>query len=118
MTIKTLGKYPDLSLAEARRRRDEIRGRLREGVLPDGTRPVGQGQSFDEIAQEWPLAHKRVWSRGHIARLSVGMERDIPPDFGPMDARAVTSPVVLAVLRKVEARGEADRTRRFGTVIE
>lgn len=117
MTTKTLGKYPDLSLAEARRKRDEIRGRLREGLLPDGTRPVGQGQSFGEIAQEWLAAHKDVWSREHMARLSAGLERDVLPELGPMDVRAVTPPVVLRVLRKVEARGAPVRARQFGTAI-
>lgn len=117
MTTKTLGKYPDVSLAEARRMRDEIKGRVRMGLLPDGTRPVGQGQSFGEVAQEWPAAHKDVWTRGHMARLSAGLERDVLPGLGAMDVRAVTPPVVLAVLRKVEERGAQVRARQFRTAI-
>jgi integrase len=117
LTTLTLGRYPDLSLAEARRKRDEIKGRLREGLLPDGTKPVGQGQSFGEVAQEWLAAHKDVWTRQHMARLSAGLERDVLPHLGPMDVRVVTPPVVLGVLRKVEARGAAVRARQFGTAI-
>lgn len=117
LTTLTLGRYPDLSLAEARRKRDEIKGRLREGLRPDGTKPVGQGQSFGEVAQEWLSGHKPIWTARHLASVSAGLERDVLPDLGPMDVRAVTPPVVLAVLRKVEARGAQVRARQFKTAI-
>lgn len=107
-----LGSYPVVPLKKARLDRDEAR-ELQQG----GTDPAQQRQldklarkstgesSFQAVARELHSSRKSTWSARYAARWLERMEKDLFPWIGALALPEVTAPVLLQVLRRVEARG-------------
>jgi len=125
----SIGVYPDITLREARKRRDEARKLLDEGQDPSlvkkqdlaATR-MALANSFEHIAREWHKAKVPTWSKRHGARVLKSLEVHIFPKLGPCPITEITAPMILAAIRKIEENGaptEAKRTlQRVGTVID
>ena len=115
-----LGTYPDVSLAAAREARDDARKILRSGRDPrmDKARRklVGgrdEKQTFEVIARDWYDQQLPRWKPVHASDVITSLERDIFPHIGAMELGEIDEPVLLAVLRKVEARGAIETARRL-----
>lgn len=69
-----LGKYPEVSLADARARRDEARKLIANGVDPSENKKavkVEQEQeaiTFEVVARDWHASNQK-WSASHSARV-------------------------------------------------
>lgn len=115
---KTIGPYPDVKLAEARELLTDYKRKLRAGVDPgrDETKS-SEYHPFEKYANEWFESAKTGWSEGHAFRTKQRMDRDILPAIGKTDVRQVSPTVCLETLRKVEARGAIDMTKRVRQTI-
>lgn len=114
--LLAFGRYPDVSLAEARLRRAAAKVALGQGGDPGarGEKPAkATGMTFEEAARAWHSHRATSLEPGHAARTLARLERDAFPAFGASDLRAVTSGDVLAMVRGVEARGALDVSRRL-----
>ncbi|WP_120076076.1 tyrosine-type recombinase/integrase [Aurantiacibacter odishensis] len=118
--LLTLGTYPEVSLAEAREKRDEAKKILREGRDPRHAvkrgRLVGEEgapKSFETVAREWHGLQLGRWKPVHANDVITSLERDIFPDLGSMRLADIDKPLLLAVLRKVENRGAIETARRL-----
>lgn len=87
-TRKTLalGVYPDVSLADARNRRDDARKLLANGVDPSEVKKAQAASivantenSFEAIAREWFNRHALNWKEGHSCKIIARLEKDIFP---------------------------------------
>jgi integrase len=113
--ILSIGRYPAISLSDARDLRDKATRELAFGRDPKEARlgVVPSGSTFQEIA----TAHVDAWkvgkSESHVARVWSRLERDAFPEIGKKDIVAITSADVLAMIRKVEARGAIDVSKRL-----
>lgn len=114
-----LGVYPDVSLAEARRRRATARQQLADGTDPGAVKKQEKREaaqaienSFKAMAQEW--MEKTGGKRGDKTqgRIVSWFERFVYPSFGHLPITEVTPRDVLAMLRKIEDRGAIDSARR------
>ena len=110
--VLALGVYPEVSLAEARKGRDAARKLLRDHVDPTAERKAKRRaareaaeNSFEVVAREWVEKQGHRWTRGHTAAVLTSLERCAFPDLGARPLSEITAPELLAVLRKVEARG-------------
>lgn len=114
---KTLafGKYPDVSLADARAKRDDARMILASGLDPADPKPV-DAISFEEVGREW-LQARNDWSPGHFSRVMSRMEDDIFPQIGHVSVAKLEAPAILAALRKVEDRGAFEIAKRLRQTI-
>ena len=114
---KTLafGKYPEVSLSEARARREEARRLLASGLDPADPKPV-DAVSFEEVGREW-LAARNDWSPGHLSRVVSRMEGDIFPQIGHIAVSQIEAPMILAALRKIEDRGAFEIAKRLRQTI-
>ena len=69
-----LGKYPEVSLADARNRRDEARKLLANGVDPSENKKAVKVEheqeviTFEVVAREWHASNQK-WSASHSARV-------------------------------------------------
>jgi integrase len=106
-----LGQYPDLGLADARERRNEIRAVLRQGRDPRAERTNRQllvklsaGKSFEAIARDWHLRMSPSWKPRHAANVIRSLERDVFPTLGQLHIADIPSELILILLRGVEAR--------------
>ena len=118
--LLTLGTYPEVSLAEAREKRDDAKKILREGRDPRHAvkrgRLVGDvamSKSFEVVAREWHALQLGRWKPVHANDVITSLERDIFPDLGSMPLVDIDKPLLLAVLRKVENRGAIETARRL-----
>jgi len=110
----SLGGYPDVSLADARDRRDDARKRVAAGVDPSVERRAARAaadDTFEVIAREWFEKFKPQWTEGHRRTVISRMEQNLFPFIGSAPIRNITAPEVLAALRRIEAR-EANETAR------
>ena len=71
-----LGVYPDVKLAEARKKLDEARKLLRNNVDPAQYRKETKSMqkdlavnSFEAVAREWFTKNKHIWTEGHSTNI-------------------------------------------------
>jgi len=114
--VITLGHYPDVGLAESRRRRDTALAAVREGQDPTAAlRPpeVAPARTLEDEARAWHEAHRRMWAPHHASDVLESLAREVFPVIGAVAIEAVTAPQILAVLRPVEARGAVELAHRL-----
>lgn len=109
------GKYPEVSLSEARSRRDEARALLASGLDPADPKPV-DAVNFEEVAREW-IGSRIDWSPAHLSRVMSRIEDDLIPQFGHIAVSQLDAPTILAALRKVEGRGAMEVAKRLRQTI-
>ena len=107
-----LGVYPEVSLAKARKRREEARELLAEGLDPSAAKRaeklatrVAAVNTFEAVAREFHATQASGWSPRYATRWIERMEKDLFPYIGRLTLPAITAPVLLDALRKVEKRG-------------
>lgn len=118
--LLTFGSYPEVSLTDARDRRDDARRLLREGVDPGvekkkraAERSSSIAASFEVVARAWYDLNKPRWSATHSKNVIDSFEQDLFPSLGALPIRDVTEALLLAALQKVEDRGARERAKRI-----
>src|SRR4029077_2869414 len=76
----SLGVYPDVSLKDARDRRDASRKLLADGIDPSENRKAMKSaradraaNSFEVVAREWFAKYSVTWAANHGGRASSGV---------------------------------------------
>ncbi|CAG4907405.1 tyrosine-type recombinase/integrase [Paraburkholderia gardini] len=117
--LLALGAYPEVSLKDARERRDDARKQLAKGADPGATRKaekaskVGRAaDSFEVIAREWFAKFKPAWAESHSSKVIQRLQNDVFPWLGARPIAEVTAPELLTVLRRIEERGALDTALR------
>jgi integrase len=115
----SLGVYPEVSLKDARDRRENARRLLANGVDPSEHRQAEKwrhteatANSFEAVALEWLAKYGPTWSAGHGDKIRRRLERDIFPWIGARPVAAVTAPELLQALRRIEDRGALETAHR------
>jgi hypothetical protein len=110
--LLALGVYPEVTLASARAKRDEARKLLSNDIDPGLDKQIKKRSkilsaenSFEAIAREWFAKHSPRWVASHSEKIIRRFERDVFPWLGNRPITAITSPELLAVLRRIESRG-------------
>jgi len=114
-----LGKYPEVTLAMARERREEARRLLATGVDPSELKKASKTQqatrsanSFEAVAREWFAKHAPGWADTHSSKIMGRLDRDVFPWLGGKPIAEIGAPDVLTVLRRIEARGVVETAHR------
>lgn len=115
----SLGVYPDITLAEARDRREQARKLLANnidpGVVKQAQKTVAVAQtenSFEIIAREWFARHAPNWNESHSSKIIARLEKDVFPWIGNRQISEITPPVLLTAIRRIEARGALETAHR------
>lgn len=113
------GTYPDVSLAEARDRRDAARKLLAAGVDPGAHRKATKaaseeraGNSLEVVAREWFGKQQPKWVKGHSDKILLRLENDVFPWLGKRPIAEVTAKELLTTLDRIVERGAVDTARR------
>lgn len=114
-----LGVYPSIKLADARKKRDEARGLLDEGIDPGEARKAKKSalfndgeNSFEVVAREWHARQAAAWVPSHAGRILARLEKDVFPHVGRHQTADLKAPELLAVVRRIEARGAGETAHR------
>src|SRR5208282_1175761 len=116
--LLALGSYPEISLLDARQKRDEARRQLAHGIDPGAVRKaqkqakVEDTETVEVIAREWHEKFKSTWTEGHADKLLRCLERDVFPWIGTRPIKEIKAPELLTVLRRVESRGVLEGAHR------
>jgi integrase len=113
--LLSLGVYPDVSLKEAREKRDEARKLIAQGIDPSAQRKatrVAEAETFEAIAREWFAKFAPTWVESHSEKIIRRLERDIFPWLGQRPIREILAPELLTVLRRIEERGAVETAHR------
>jgi integrase len=128
----SLGTYPDTGLALARKKADDARRLVSDGIDPSEARKAGRAEaqqlrtaqqladaglppagSFEAVAREWlATVHEVKVSTGHAERTRIRLEQDAFPWLGRRPLAEITAPELLQCLRRVEARGAIETAHR------
>lgn len=115
--LLSMGTYPQVSLKEAREKRDDAKKLLRNYADPAAERQAvkqaesGKG-SFEAVAREWFSKFSQSWVPRHAETIQQRLKNHILPSLGQRQINEVTAPVLLAVLRKIEAQGYIETAHR------
>jgi integrase len=117
--LKSIGVYPDVSLAEAREERDKLRKLILGGQDPvekerkdKFEQKLKDGQTFELVAREWHTQRYDGWTSRHAANILTRLEADVFPVIGRKPISSLTPPIVLDCIRKIEDRGAHEMARR------
>lgn len=115
-----IGVYPEVSLKEARDKRDEARKLLAAGKDPMAEKKTKKLQlfadatnSFKAVAAEWHEKMKNKYSAEHADRKWHYLDKDVFPTFGNTPIKNITALELLALLNKIQARGAIDIAHRI-----
>jgi hypothetical protein len=123
---KTLsfGRYPVVSLAKARKARDQARELLADGKDPGDAKREAKAASiaaaantFEAVAREFHTTKADGWSRFYAQRWIAYLEKDVFPAIGRTPIAQITAPVLLQVLRRIEGRGNVDTAHKAAQII-
>ena len=110
--LLSLGTYPDISLKDARLRREEIRKQIANGIDPSAARKHAKldkllkgTNTFDSVAEEWITKHSKKIAAVTTSKIRAMLKKDLLPWLGSRPITEITAPELLAVIRRIESRG-------------
>lgn len=118
--LLAIGRYPDVSLADARKARDRAKELLSEGRDPSVAKQLNRFEirrqaedTFEKVAREWHEVNKVQWTDVHSRDVIRSLERDAFPKIGVLPIAEIDAPTVLELLRGIEKRGSGETARRI-----
>ena len=113
----TIGSYPEISLAQARRARDEARIQLYSNIDPNAIKnerlqQIDESILFKSLAMEWMEDRKAVIKENTYLRDLSVFEKDLFPALGDMPIDQIKGKDVLTCAKKIEARGAQEMAKR------
>lgn len=122
----SLGRYPDMSLKDAREKRIEIRKLVDAGLDPlvERKRMVDQEKAieaelqntFEHVAREWHGKAKSQWSEVHKKKILSRLEKQLFPYLGHIPISQLETTDYLAAIQKAEARGVIETAHRLAQI--
>ncbi|WNK04166.1 integrase arm-type DNA-binding domain-containing protein [Escherichia coli] len=111
-----LGKYPEVSLADARARRDEARKLLANGVDPSENKKAVKVEqeaiTFEVVAREWHASNQK-WSASHSARVLKSLEDNLFAAIGKRNITELKTRDLLVPIKAVESSGRLEVVARL-----
>lgn len=118
----SFGTYPEISLRDARRLRDDARAQVAAGIDPrehkkDQLRAKGLRlqNTFEAVANRWhAFKAPRVAEarKGAAAQSRFYLDKDLIPVLGRLPVTQISRSDVLTALRRVEGRGALNSARK------
>jgi integrase len=115
----SLGKYPDVSLAEARNKRDQMRKQIANGIDPVQAKratkeanKLAQVNSFEAVARTWFAGWKTGRSQRHAEYVIRRLEADVFPVIGSRPVSEIQAPELVKMMKAIQNRGALDIAKR------
>ena len=122
--LLSFGSYPAVSLADARQKRLEAKSLLARGIDPNALKQAEKAEqkavpenTFANFALELIDKKRREGKAESTLRKARWYLSLAEPDLGNQPVAEIKSPDVLAVLRKVEGKGNYESARKLRTFI-
>lgn len=118
----TFGAYPEVSLREARDRRDDARKLLREGLDPAEEQKraalrriegVDAATSFQSVALRWHALQAPQWKDRHAHDVLASLKAEVFPVIGKRPMADIRPADIRGLLDKVQDRGAIETAHRL-----
>lgn len=115
----TFGSYSEVTLQEARDRRDDARKMIRDGLDPAIERKqqaaahvFGRANTFEIVATRWHKQASKQLTPRYAGQVESRLKENVYPAIGNLPVTAITPPMVLELLREIESRGANEMAHR------
>ncbi|MBD2782105.1 tyrosine-type recombinase/integrase [Xenorhabdus szentirmaii] len=117
--LLAIGTFPLVTLAEARKKRDEAKKLIAEGIDPNQDKKqkklAAKGEinnTFESIAREWYEQLKDRWSVGYRTDMMSAFENDVFPYIGHRPITEIKPLELMEVLSRMEKRGATEKLKK------
>ncbi|EBJ9603020.1 tyrosine-type recombinase/integrase [Salmonella enterica] len=116
--VLALGVYPMVSLGEARRKRDEAKKLVSDGIDPSEKKKAdkieqSEALTFEAVARDWHTACKRKWSDSHSERVLKSLEDNLFSSIGQRKIAELKTKDLLVPVKTVAASGRLEVAARL-----
>jgi len=116
-TMIGLGKYPEVSLLDARQARDIGKQKLKQGINPKQSKVSNSGElsdnrTFKDMFFKWHVNKQDEWSTSYAQDTIQRAERYLLPYIGNMQIQAITSPDMRNLLLNIQNEGLLDTLQK------
>lgn len=115
----SFGPYPQISLAEARAQRDELKKQRAQGLDPlklrrasEEAAQIAQANSFEAVARAWFGSWSKARTKRHAAYVLRRLEADVFPALGARPVAEIQAPEIVRMVKAIEQRGALDIAKR------
>ena len=121
--LLTFGGYPEISLEQARRMRDEARAQRASGLDPGIVRQEEKAErrtrasnTFEAVSREWMEVHATKVKAQTLHIYRVLLEKSVFPLIGKRPIAEMNAPDFLALLRRLEEQKQLYSVKRISIV--
>jgi integrase len=122
--LMALGRYPEISLADARERRDAARKRLANGIDPMAERmaertavKAATEYTFAKVSELWVQHWRGNKSARHTATTQNRLNANVNPILGSRPIADVEPMELVQLAKGIEARGASDMAKRILQIV-
>ena len=117
--LLALGVYPEVTLADARAKREDAKRGIAGGIDPMEAkreekiaRDTQLNNTFKDIALEWHSSKLKKWSAGYASDILEAFNKDVFPYIGKKPIAEIKPLELLNVLRRIEGRGATEKAKK------
>ncbi|MEM5495936.1 integrase domain-containing protein [Paraglaciecola mesophila] len=116
----SFGIYPDVTLAEARRRREEARSLLIKAIDPKSHKEQVKRTSAEEnantfalVTREWLKVKSSKITAKYCDQIEASLTNHVFPVIGKRPIKELTPTEIINLLRPIEAKGSRETVKRL-----
>lgn len=118
--LLSIGVYPDVSLAQARKAKEQARAMVAESIDPSEAkqeekrlRREAKGHTFEKVGTDFLNKQRKEGKSAATLSKTEYHLKLANRDFGRKPVTEITAPMILKTLRKVEAKGNYETAHRL-----
>jgi len=122
--VVSLGKYPAVSLAQARKLRDEARALVEAGRHPTEEKKAKRlrnsadgKNTFEAVTRLWMDTKQKGLNQKYVTQNLARLEQHVFPLIGALPITEITIPIVVRVIDKLADRGTIETAKRMKGLI-
>jgi len=118
-TMMTLGRYPEMSLLDARQARDVNKQLLKKQINPKAKKQQSTNKRlFKDMFIEWHKIQSSSWSKDYAEDVMARAKNHIFPHIGDMFVDTIDSEDVMKTLKVIESKGSLDTLKKMKAIVK
>lgn len=111
----SFGIYDEVSLKEARQKREKARKNIERGINPIDSKSSNfeVTVNFKQISEKWLALMKDSWSKSNYEKIRGNLEKNAYPFIGQRDIKEISRKDILALVERMENRDAIEYASRL-----
>lgn len=114
-TMFTLGHYPTVTLAEARRARDELSEQIRAGIdprIPPEVPEIEEVVTFEAVYRDWFKHNETSWSESYAKDVDERCSNHLLPYLGYKNIKGIMPSDLIQIFKRIEGGGKLNMLKK------